>query len=460
LEKSFSILNKNLKNKLKKNLYFNQLMSTNNFINNPDEESNDSEYEESNDSEYEESSSSDENLSQTENLELTGEIIKNYNIICELGRGSFSIVWLAFNISNNNFYALKVQNPTEYKDGLSEIKFVSKLPKVPNVFNNIVEYFIEIRDENKYLCSAWELHCSNIDGLIRKGDYENGFPIDKVKIIMKQLIESVRILHKKFKVFHGDIKSDNILIKGINNKDAFLIKRYTEEKFFEKYIETKNKYWLSLGKNLKKIDSMNKVDKMRIRKKIHQDIVEKITEEYSQSDISKYSINSKYLEPINISLADFGTYCEEHNYYEESFGTRYYQAPEIILMGKCSFPVDIWAIGCTFYELLSGKLLFDPIKDSEHSRDYYHLCLINETCGKFSPNFLKKTKFYKNYFDSKSNIINNEVPEPDRLIRKINKLELDKQTTNVIIEILNNTLTIDPLKRWTIDDLSKCSFFK
>lgn len=440
-------------------------MSTDNNVNildmnNPNEESgvcdNDSVSEESS----EISTSSDENLSQTENLELTGGIIKNYNVICELGRGSFSIVWLAFNITNNNFYALKVQNPSEYKDGLSEIKFVSKLPKVSNIFNNIVEYFIEIRDVNKYLCSAWELHCSNIDDLIRKGDYENGFPIDKVKIIMKQLIESVKILHKKFKVFHGDIKSDNILIKGINEKDAFLIKRYTEEKFFEKYTEAKHKYWLGLGKNLKKIDSMNKVDKIRIRKQIHQEIVEKIIGEYDHSDISKYSINLKYLESMNISLADFGTYCEEHNYYEESFGTRYYQAPEIILMGKCSFPVDIWAIGCTFYELLSGKLLFDPIKDSEHSRDYYHLCLINETCGKFSPNFLKKTKFYKNYFDSNSNIINYEVPEPDRLQIKINKLELNEQNKNTIIEILKNTLTIDPLKRWTIDDLSKCTFFK
>lgn len=406
------------------------------------------------------STSSDLDLSQSDNLDLMGNIIKNYNVICELGRGSYSIVWLAYNITNNNFYALKVQNPSEYKDGLSEIKFVSKLPKNPSVFNNIVEYFIEIKAGKKYLCSTWDLHCSNIDGLIRKGDFENGFTLDKVKRIMKQLIESVKILHKKFKVFHGDIKTDNILIKGINDKDAFLIKRYKEEKFFEKYSEAKQKFWLGLGKNLKRIDSMNKEDKMKIRKAIHREIVEKITEEYAQSDISKYSINSKYLEVMEISLADFGTYCEAYNYYEESFGTRYYQAPEIILMGKCSFPVDIWALGCTFYELLSGKLLFDPIKDSEHSRDYYHLCLINETCGKFSPNFLKKTKFYKNYFNSKSNIIDHKVPEPDRLIRKINELELDNQNKNSIIEILKNTLTIDPSKRWTIDELSNCYFFK
>jgi hypothetical protein len=40
--------------------------------------------------------------SQSNNLELEGCILKTYNIICELGRGGFSIVWLAYSISNNN----------------------------------------------------------------------------------------------------------------------------------------------------------------------------------------------------------------------------------------------------------------------------------------------------------------------------------------------------------------------
>ena len=172
-----------------------------------------------------ESESSDDNLDHTNNLELEGKILKNYNIICELGRGSFSIVWLALNISNNNFYALKVQDPTEYKAGKSEIQFVQNLPKNPNVFNNIVESFVEIRDNKKYLCSAWELHCSNIDSILRKGPYKNGIPLHLVKKIMVQLITAISILHKKFKVFHGDIKTDNILIKGVNMRDEFIIQK-------------------------------------------------------------------------------------------------------------------------------------------------------------------------------------------------------------------------------------------
>jgi len=413
----------------------------------------------SSESEYSDSDyltvSSDEDKTQSNNLDLTGKIIKNYNVICELGRGSFSIVWLAFSILSNEFYALKVQNPSEFKDGKDEINFVKNLPSTPSVFNNICESFIEIRDNQKYLCSSWNLHCSDIDCLIRKGNYENGFELNTVIKIMKQLIEAVKILHQKFKVFHGDIKTDNILIKGINNKDSFIIKRYNEENFFKKYSEAKEKFWIDVKKkDINKINKMDKDDKRKIRMMIHSEITNKILEEYSLSEISKYSIDSKYLESMDISLADFGTYCEEHNYYEESFGTRYYQAPEIILMGKCSYPVDIWALGCTFYELLTGNLLFDPIKDSTHSRDYYHLKLINETCGDFPPSFLKKTRYYKNFFNSSNKLNEFELYEC-RLKRKLEKLDVNPHTYNSIFKILRGTLTIDPLKRWIIEEVSK-----
>ena len=186
-----------------------------------------------------ESSSSDENTNHVNNLELTGKILKDYNIICELGRGSFSIVWLAYSIVNNNFYAIKVQDSQEYKCGLSEIKFVKKLSREPSVFNNVIEYFVEEKNKNKYLCSVWELHCGNIDELIRKGTFSDGMPIDIVKKIMRQLITAVNILHNEFKVFHGDIKTDNILIKGINPKDIFIISKYKEADFPAKYSQGK-----------------------------------------------------------------------------------------------------------------------------------------------------------------------------------------------------------------------------
>ena len=384
------------------------------------------------------SQSSDEDISQTENLNLNSNIINNYNIIYELGRGSYSIVWLAYNINNFKFYALKVQNPNEYKEGINEITFVKKLPKTPNIFNNIINSFIEIVDDKKYLCSVWNLHAFNIDYLIRKTEYK--ISIDNIKCIMKQLITAIDILHNKFKVYHGDIKTDNILIKGLNGKDEYFINEYNKE-YIKEYNKEIDNFYVT---NKIKLSNLNK---KKIRLEIHSKITENIIDKINNHESPLENIN--FLEKIECSLADFGTYCDEDTYYDESFGTRYYQAPEIILMGKCSYPVDIWALGCTFYELLTGEVLFDPNKDSNYSRDYYHLCLINETCGNFTNNFLEKTKHYKDFFDSESNIINH--------VNKLNE-KLDNFDPEYS-KLLKDMLVIDPNKRITIQELKKTNYF-
>ena len=378
------------------------------------------------------SESSDQDIDYSDNLDLESNILRNYNIIYEIGKGAYSIVWLAYSIITNKFYALKVQDPNNFKDGMDEVLFVNKLPKKLGVYNYIVEYFIEIKENKKYLCSVWELHSFNLDTFIRKSNYD--LSLTDIKYIMKQLIIGIHYLHKKMKIFHGDIKSDNILIKGINEQDNYYITEYSK----------------LINDNIK-----NKDKKIRLNE--HRQILS-IIKNNNINLQTKYITNNKYLNPINISLADFGTFCEESNYYNNSFGTRYYQAPEIILLGKCSYPVDIWALGCTFYELLSSKLLFDPIKDSNFDRNYYHLCLINETCGDFSSSFLQSTSRYKKYFNN-NKLIGYDKSAENRLINKLNELNLLKDDYNNIHRLLKSMLTILPNKRITITELINDTWF-
>lgn len=385
--------------------------------------------------------------SQSNNLELEGCILKTYNIICELGRGGFSIVWLAYSISNNNFVALKVQNPDEYKDGLEEISFVEKLSKNNHKhFINLIEHFVELREKKKYLCSVWELHATNLDCLLRKGNYKNGLDFDIIRKIITQIIEGLKILHNKYKVFHGDIKTDNILVKGVSKRNQFIIDNYLELNFNERYNKLKEQKWLESGKTLDTIKNMKKEVKYKIRSKLHKEINDIVLSKLEQVDISPHDIDEKYIKNIEISISDFGTFCSEDDYYDDVFGTRYYYAPEVILGGKCSYAVDIWCLGCLLFELLTGDILFDPIKDSQHNRDYYHLCLINDTCGDFPKNFLKNTKHYKKYFNSNYKIKDYEYYE-NRLERKLKVRNYFSDEYKYVYSLLKVYLSIEPENR-------------
>ena len=112
-------------------------------------------------------------------------------------------------------------------------------------------------------------------------------------------------------------------------------------------------------------------------------------------------IDHKYLENCKILLTDFGSNMKFSDLDDDEIQTRYYRAPEVILGLKYNEKIDIWSIGCMIYELYTGEILFDPDKDKDFSRDFHHLFLIEEICGEFPKNMIKKSprnkEFFKNY---------------------------------------------------------------
>ena len=65
------------------------------------------------------------------------------------------------------------------------------------------------------------------------------------------------------------------------------------------------------------------------------------------------------------------------DYYTDYVATRWYRAPEL-LVGDTQYgpPVDVWAIGCVFAELMSGIPLWPGKSDMDQ------LYLIRKTLGK------------------------------------------------------------------------------
>jgi len=391
---------------------------------------------------YSESESIDDQLDHDDNLELEGKTLLHYNILTELGRGAYSIVWLGFNIENNKFYAIKVQNPNEYKAGLSENKFMKTLPD-NGLFNNVYEDFAKIENDKKFLCTSYPLHSGNLDGFIRKGQFKNGFPYHKSLKIIHQLLKSLDYLHTKLKVMHADVKTDNILLKGTNNKIQAFINMYKESNILEEY---KNAKVIYCQKNNKNINELKSNIKTKLRERVHNNIYIDIKNKISKINLDKYDCSPEIFDNCEICLSDFGSFTYEGEYYEESYGTRYYRSPENILVGKSSYENDIWAVGCILYELLTGEILFNPSKDKKYDRDFYHLKLINELCGDFSINFLKKTNDYKKYFNGIDLKLNKYHAFKENVENELNDKISDKDKS-VLLDLFYRLLRINPSER-------------
>jgi serine/threonine protein kinase len=361
--------------------------------------------------------SSDEIDYQESNLNLEGKILKNYNILYELGRGTYSIVWLAFNIEDSKFYAIKIQNSDDFEEGLEEIRILKKIGNHKHI-NKLINFFIHKINNDKYICSVYHLRASNLDLIVRKGKLKNGLKSDLVLKIFKQLIKGLNYLHNQLKIYHGDLKPDNILLKGLNKYDEYMINKYIEFNFNKKYSNNKKKYWLEKGKNINRIKKMKKNVKLKIRIDLHKQIMNKLNNINLDKSL-KYEIDDKFLNNPHILICDFGDYCNIDEEQDEEFGTRYYRAPEIILLGDCNSKVDIWALGCTIYEILTGRILFDPSKDEKKDRNYHHLLNIVETCGNFSKKFLKNTKLSKKYFNDKYNLKYDEIINDNNLLQNL-----------------------------------------
>jgi len=154
--------------------------------------------------------------------------------------------------------------------------------------------------------------------------------------------------------------------------------------------------------------------------------------------------------------------------------SRFYRAPEIILGLPYDYAIDVWSIGCTLYELYTGKILFTGRNNNQMLRS------IMECRGKFPPKLLRRGSLTHLHFDDLLNFLSTEEdkitgrvvtrmldfkkPTRDlkaRLIGKGSKGLADSETKDLtsFVDLLDRCLNLNPEKRCTTAEALRHPFF-
>ena len=418
---------------------------------------------------YESSSSDDEYYGDNGNHFINTIINKQYILIKKIGYGAYSSVWLSYNYTNGKYNAIKIQNPEDYKDGLVELKILKKIRNINCIYiSNLIDNFTEIIDNEKYICMVFELCACSLYTLVK-----NNYKLDiiSIKKIIKQSLIALNELHK-LGYYHTDIKPENILLVGKTDSNLKLINDYNNMKFVDLYNKFKTEYFINNKlnkKNKNHIKKFNKNMKEKLLLKTNKIILEalnsisednnnsednEISIDNINSEDNEISINKIYIEDMNIKLTDFGTVHDIESGYYNDITTRYYKAPEVIMGLVHNEKIDIWGVGCLLLELLTNEIFFDPIKNNEYTRDFYHLYEIQKYCGKIPDYIIDKSPIKHNYFKKYKFKMKIHYSSLDEYLKNNNIYDND------LLDFIQNTLNPDYKKRYSCEQCLNCNWLK
>ncbi|RMD39526.1 hypothetical protein DV735_g5597, partial [Chaetothyriales sp. CBS 134920] len=153
--------------------------------------------------------------------------------------------------------------------------------------------------------------------------------------------------------------------------------------------------------------------------------------------------------------------------------SRFYRAPEVILGIPYDYGIDMWSIGCTLFELYTGKILFTGRNNNSM------LKAIMDCRGKFPHKLLRRGTLTYDHFDD---LLNFKAEEADKVTgRIVTKLidikakpvrdlrsrllprdkrvdEAERREVDLFLDLLDKCLDLRPEKRITPNEALKHPF--
>ncbi|EME77256.1 serine/threonine protein kinase [Pseudocercospora fijiensis CIRAD86] len=171
------------------------------------------------------------------------------------------------------------------------------------------------------------------------------------------------------------------------------------------------------------------------------------------------SADNKY-----IKICDFGTATLQQDAELTPYlVSRFYRAPEVILGMEFDYGIDMWSIGCTLYELYTGRILFNGSDNNNMLR------VIQECRGKLPNRLIKRSQLADKYFDEaftfhaleRDKMTGNLVQRPMHFSQGVHGRDLKSRLSanakkmdatqlklhTAFVDLLDKCLQLDPEKR-------------
>ncbi|KAI0861052.1 serine protein kinase [Xylaria cubensis] len=372
-----------------------------------------------------------------------GDLFNNgqYKVARKLGEGSYSTVWLAHDLENNRYVALKIL-VSKFSGSTNELRILHHIGQVAPA--QAAEYTTQLLDDFEHRgpnglhqCLIFELMGPTVNTMVeelpqfkpRVWGMKIRYPTQMAKSILKQSLKSLAFLHEHG-IAHGDLQPGNMLfaLDDINSRlEDMLQQDDSHQSELVQRLDGKEDLWapryLYVGQPLSSL-----VD---------------------------------HAGEFKIKLSDMGGAYFFANPPTKLITPTGLRAPEQILTGAVNNTLDVWSFGCLIFELITGQPLFCvPWYDSEVKQDDDHLLSLTTTLGPLPDELYGHWKTSSLYFTLQRKLFNFQLggvaegAEP-LVIEQLTmeemfdqaKPDLSEEEAYRVKSLIRRILQYDPVKR-------------